>query len=263
MLTETFLDRIPIWLLYLGTVTFLLAGCELGYRLSTWHKATRTDGEKAPANAMMGSTLGLLAFMLAFTFGMSSSRFDARKQLVLEDASAILRTYERVQFLPEPQRIESSRLLRDYLELRLRMTKLKNLEEMNETVLRSEAIQEDLWKQAVTQADRPNAILAGLMQSLSELTDLQMKRVRAAAQNRIPLTIELALYGIAFLGLATMGYGAGLAETRATVPALVLVLAFSAIIVLIIDLERPRQQLFEITQEPMLDVARRVQLPQP
>ena len=151
MLTETFLDRIPIWLLYLGTVTFLLAGCELGYRVSTWHKATRTDGEKAPANAMMGSTLGLLAFMLAFTFGMSSSRFDARKQLVLEDASAILRTYERVQFLPEPQRIESSRLLRDYLELRLRMTKLKNLEEMNETVLRSEAIQEDLWKQLTLQ----------------------------------------------------------------------------------------------------------------
>jgi hypothetical protein len=263
MLTETILDRLPVWLLYGGTVLLLLAGRELGFRLSAWGKAGRTEGEKAPANAMMGSILGLLAFLLAFTFGMSSSRFDARKQLVLEDASAILRTYERVQFLPEPQRTESNRLLREYVALRIRFPTRESLEEMQETVMRSEAIQEALWKQAVTLADRPNAILAGLMTSLAEITDLQMKRVRAAAQNRIPSTIVFALYGIAFLGLATMGYGAGLAGSRATIPVVVLILAFSAIVVLIVDLERPRQQLFEITQEPMMDVARRIQLIQP
>ena len=58
----------------------------------------------------MGSTLGLLAFMLAFTFGMSGTRFDARKQLVLDEASAVLRAYQRAQLLPEPQRSECSRL---------------------------------------------------------------------------------------------------------------------------------------------------------
>jgi cytochrome bd-type quinol oxidase subunit 2 len=263
MLTETIFDRFPIWLLYAGTALLLLAGRELGFRLSSRHKAGRTDGEKAPANAMMGSTLGLLAFILAFTFGMSSTRFDARKQLVLDEASAIFKTYQRVQFLPEPQRAESSRLLREYVALRIHLISLKSLEEMQAAMLRSEALQEALWKQAATLADRPSAILAGLMQSLSEITDLQMKRVRAAVWNRIPSAIVLMLYVIAFLGLATIGYGAGLSETRATIPSLVLVFAFSAIIVLIIDLERPRQQLFTITQEPMVDVARRIQLPQP
>ena len=263
MLTETILDQCPVWLLYGGTVLLLLGASELGFRLGTWRRARMSEGEKTPANAMMGSTLGLLAFMLAFTFGMSSSRFDARKQLVLEEASAILRTYQRVQFLPEPQRVESSRLLQDYVALRIRIATVESLEEMQEAVMRSEAIQEALWKQAVTLADSPNAILAGLMQSLSEITDLQMKRVRAAARNRIPSTIVFALYAIAFLGLGTMGYGAGLAEGRATIPAVVLVLAFSAVIVLIIDLERPRQQLFKITQEPMIDVARRLESLQP
>lgn len=38
-----------------------------------------------------------------------------------------------------------------------------------------------------------------------------------------------------------------------------LILTFSAIIVLIVDLERPRQQLFEVTQQPMADVARRIE----
>jgi hypothetical protein len=33
--------------------------------------------------------------------------------------------------------------------------------------------------------------------------------------------------------------------------------------VLIVDLERPRQQLFEVSQQPMADVARRIQSFQP
>ena len=68
----------------------------------------------------MGSTLGLLAFMLAFTFGMSGSRFDARKQLVLDEASAVLRTYQRAQLLPEARRGTCRRLLEEYVDLRLR-----------------------------------------------------------------------------------------------------------------------------------------------
>ena len=118
MLSDTLLDRSPVWLIYAGTVLLLLAGNEIGFRLGRWRRARMPEGEKAPATAIMGSTLGLLAFMLAFTFGMSGSRFDARKQLVLDEASAVLRAHQRAQFLPEPQRSECSRLLRDYVELR-------------------------------------------------------------------------------------------------------------------------------------------------
>jgi len=217
------------------------------------------EGEKAPATAIQGSTLGLLAFMLAFTFGMSGSRFDARKQLVLDEASAVLRAYQRAQFLPEPQKSECSRLLRDYVGLRLDVAARKSLSEVQQLVVRSEAVQDALWKEAVGLVDRPSPSLTGFVQSLSELTDLQMKRVRAAVWNRIPPTIVMTLYGIALLALTAMGYGAGLAESRTTIPSVMLILTFSAIIVLIVDLERPRQQLFQVNQEPMADVARRIQ----
>ena len=79
---EAFLDSSPVWLLYAGTVLVLLAGNEAGFRLGLWRRGRMPEGEKAPATAIMGSTLGLLAFMLAFTFGMAGARFDARKQLV-------------------------------------------------------------------------------------------------------------------------------------------------------------------------------------
>jgi Protein of unknown function (DUF4239) len=262
MLPESLLDRSPVWLLYAGTVLLLLVGNEIGFRLGRWRRAHMPEGEKTPATAIMGSTLGLLAFMLAFTFGMSSSRFDARKQLLVDEASAVLRAYQRAQFLPTPQRDECRRLLRDYVELRVRLPR-KSLSEVQDLVTRSEGIQDALWRQATTLADGPSASLSIFVQSLSELTDLQMKRVRAVVWNRIPPTIVLTLYAIAFLAMTAMGYGAGLSESRTIVPSVMLILTFSAVIVLILDLERPRQQLFQVEQAPMADVARRIQALQP
>jgi hypothetical protein len=258
MLTETFLDHSPVLLLYLVTVVLLLMGVEIGFRVGRRRRAAMQEGEKTPANAIMGSTLGLLAFMLAFTFGMAGTRFDARRQLVLEEASAVLRTYQRAQFLREPQRSDCSALLREYVEVRNTIAKLATLEAVEKAVLQSETVQDALWQEAASLADQPNAILAGFMQSLSELTDLQMKRVRAAVWNRIPASIFATLYVVGFLALTAMGYAAGLAGSRTTIPTLMLVLAFSAIIVLIVDLERPRQKLFQVNQEPMAEVARRM-----
>ena len=63
------------------------------------------------------------------------------------------------------------------------------------------------------------------------------------------------------MGLLTMGYNAGLAGTRPTLPTIVIVMAFSAIIVLIVDLERPLQTLFEVSQEPMVSVQHRIAAP--
>ena len=82
--------------------------------------------------------------------------------------------------------------------------------------------------------------------------------MRAGVWNRLPTAIVATLYGIAFLALTAMGYGAGLADSRTAIPSVMLILTFSAIIVLIVDLDRPRQQLFRVVQEPIADVARRI-----
>ena len=62
MLTERFLDASPVWLIYAGTILLLFAGSELGFRAGAWHAARRPPSDRTPANAIMGSTLGLLAF---------------------------------------------------------------------------------------------------------------------------------------------------------------------------------------------------------
>ena len=78
---------------------------ELGYRLG--------------AGTMVGSLFGLLAFMLTFTFGLAASRFDARRQLVVEEANAVTTAFLRADLLPTPWAERLREHLRDYVKLRL------------------------------------------------------------------------------------------------------------------------------------------------
>ncbi|MCK7520215.1 MAG: hypothetical protein MZV64_22250 [Ignavibacteriales bacterium] len=51
--------------------------------------------------------LGLLAFILAFTFGAATSRFDDKKQLLLDEVNAIGTTFLRADFLAESERADA------------------------------------------------------------------------------------------------------------------------------------------------------------
>ena len=97
------IDGLPLWALYIITISIVLISAEAGWRLGNARQ--RPDHEEnAPVGAIVGATIGSLAFLLAFTFGSAASRFDTRKQPVLQEANAIGTTYLRADFLPEPQR---------------------------------------------------------------------------------------------------------------------------------------------------------------
>jgi hypothetical protein len=89
------LDYLPLWGGYLAMVAVFLVAAEGGYRLAGYRLHRKDVGQTSQAGAIMGATLGLLAFMLAFTFGMGASRFDTRKQLVLDEANAVRTAYLR------------------------------------------------------------------------------------------------------------------------------------------------------------------------
>ena len=68
---------------------------------------------------LVGSVLGLLAFLLAVTMTMASDRFDTRRALVLEETNSIGTTYLRAGFLDEPYAGDIRELLREYVPLRI------------------------------------------------------------------------------------------------------------------------------------------------
>jgi hypothetical protein len=209
---------------------------------------------------MVGATLGLLAFMLAFTFGMAASRFDTRKQLVLDEANAIGTTYLRTAMLPE-QRDDVRALLRSYVDARLDAVRSGRVAE---AIQRSEEIQGQLWSAATAVGlHHPDSIVVGLfVGSLNELIDLHAKRVTAGLRNRIPGAIWLTLLTIATLSLGVMGYHAGLVGTTRSLAIIVVAVTFSAVIVLIADLDRPQEGTLTVSQQALVDVRQSMNRPE-
>jgi hypothetical protein len=257
MLNISLVDHLPLGGVFLVTVALIGLALEAGYRLGGRRKRMANQEDKPPLEEMVAATLGLVAFLLAFTFGLAASRFDLRRSIVLDEANAIGTTYLRTSLIPEPQRSESRQLLREYVVLRIGSSDRR---EQLESVARSEAIHDRLWAVAVaaTENDRKNnpVLLALYFQTLNELIDLHAKRVTLSVRNRIPLAIWGALFFVACLGMGLMGYHAGLAETGRSLAVLALVLTFSAVMVLIADLDRPREGLLQVDQSALMDVQR-------
>jgi hypothetical protein len=247
------LDVIPLWGVFLITVAAILLAIECGFRLGQFRRQRSELEDKPPVGEMVGATLGLLAFMLAFTFGMAASRFEVRRGLVIDEANAIGTTYLRAGLLPEPYRGEVRRLLGEYVNVRLEAIRPGKL---REGISRSEKLQSQLWSQAAAVGEKnPASIVVGLfIGSLNEVIDLHAKRLALDVRNRIPTPIWAALYFMAVLGTAAMGYHAGLAGSGRSLAIVALVLAFSAVITLIADLDRPQAGLLRVSQQTMIDL---------
>lgn len=256
------LDALPLWALFVAASVVVFASVEAGFRLGL-HKRGQTEGMKdAAAGAMVGATLGLLAFMLAFTFSMAATRLDNRKALILDEANAVQTTYLRAGFIAEPQRSEIRALLREYVNVRVDGA---NLEKVGETISRSEQILVQVWSRAVAAAElNSDSIPTGLfVESLNEVIVIHAKRVKAALRSRIPAVIIYVLYFVMTLAMVSMGYVAGLGGKRTPPVTYALVLAFSSVLFLINDLDRPLEGALTASQQPLLDLREKVVAPAP
>lgn len=244
-----------MWGLIAAAIVLACIALECGYRLGRRRRARAPDEKEAAVGAMVGAILGLLAFMLAFTFGLAAARFEARRQVVLEEANAIGTTYLRAKLLPEPYRSEIAELLREYVATRLRGAEKGKLAE---AIAKSEQLHGQLWAQAVAAAERTaGSITTGLfLQSLNELIDLHATRVMAAVRSRIPLSIWCLLGALVLFGMASIGYQAGLTATQRSPAMLLLILAFAGVLLLIVDLDRAHEGSLRVSQAAMADVQR-------
>ncbi len=143
-------------------------------------------------------------------------------------------------------------LLREYVEVRLRIVRdLKTYGDKG--IARSEELHGLLWAQVVDLGrDDDRSVVVGLfIQSLNQVIDIHTKRVAAGLVHRIPEVIWITLFFVGILGTTVIGYRAGLSGTRGIPATLALILAFSAVMILIMDLDRPGQSMFQVSQQSM------------
>lgn len=247
------LDALPLWALFIGILLVVLLSVESGYRVGRV-RGRHVVEKETPVGEMVAAMLGLLAFILAFTFGLAANRFDTRRQLLLDEANAIGTTYLRAAMLPE-RGDEIRALLRDYVDTRLESIQPGKLAA---GIRQSEDLQNRLWELTVPIARKnPDSIIVGLfVQSLNDVIDLHAKRLTAGVRNRIPLAIWAALYGISIFSFAAMGYHSGLTGTNRSLVILAVAFTFSVVIGLIADLDRPQEGILKVGTEALLDLRR-------
>lgn len=243
----------PLVAIFPVSLVLILGAGELGNWLG--QRAARRGA--AGVSTLEGAILGLLALMIGFTFSMALSRFEARRDGVVAEATAIGTTALRARLLPAPHNGESVKLLRDYVQLRLDLTRNPpSPGELSATITRSNAIQEALWQQAKAVAAKDNAMVpTGLfLQSLNEMIDDQDRRL-AALGNRLPVIIVMALYGVSIIGIGFAGYGSGIESKRTRVPVYIAGVLVAAMVLLIQDIDRPGAGFIKVSQQPMANAA--------
>jgi hypothetical protein len=92
---------------------------EVGRRVGHRSMARDPEGARAGVGAVDGAVFALLGRLVAFTFSGAASRFDARRQLVVEGANAIGTAYLRIDVLPPDLRPALRDKFRLYVDARL------------------------------------------------------------------------------------------------------------------------------------------------
>lgn len=269
MLIAHFLDRFPLGILFLLTLLLLVTFIEIGYRIGIVKQEKSVKAQVSQVRAIMGATLGLLAFMLAFTFATAQTHYETRVQNMVEEARIAGTAFLLADVLGEPRKSQAKKMLRRYIGDRLELgvlLKANNTAEILALIDVSEDIQRELWKLAIenkmvnSDPGQPRTQQEPFTLAVIGLIDIHVMRKQAALMNRISIVIWLNLYFMAMLAMTIMGYQAGLTGKRSPIATLSLAVAFSAVIMLITDLDRPMMSMFEINNQIMVDLAERMDI---
>jgi hypothetical protein len=234
----------------------LLIATEVGFRRGRVIRGGLEDPARSELTTLQGAMVGLLALLLAFSFAMAESRFETRRQLVLEEANAIGTTYLRSQALAEPYRTKVAALLRDYVANRLKYYDAGiDPEKLDEVNQQTNQFQTEIWSQAMDAINKdPHSIPAGLfISSLNEVIDLHLKR-DIARRNHVPEAVLLLLFLVAILAMGIVGFGCGIGDWRDLSVTVTMSLIIALVILVIMDLDRPRRGFIRVSQQSMVDL---------
>ena len=257
------LDMFPIWAVYVGTVVLVLVAAEIGFRIGMWLQRRDPESGKTPlTGVVVGGMLGLMAFLMAFSIGIVIGQHNGRKAMVVTEANAVGTAYLRAGFLDEPDLTSTRDLLREYVEVRLAAAADTTLFES--AMARSEEIHGELWsivEDSVKQG-RESDIMAIFVESVNEVIDVHSLRL-TAAELRLPRLLGVVLYAATILSFLLVGVANSSDKERDQIALMIFALAFVAVLMIIVDLDRPQQGLLTVSQTAMEDLLRSMAAPVP
>ena len=231
--------------LFLGMLVLL----ETGRRIGNHRLASDAEGARAGTGTVEGAVFALLGLLIAFTFSGATSRFDTRRDLIVQETNDIGTAYLRIDLLPASAQPALRDLFRRYVDSRLETyRKVPNMAAVKIELARSIALQGEIWTQAVAagrlEGAPPSATML-LLPALNEMIDITTTRTMAARMHP-PLVIFAMLFGLALASALLAGYGMAGGKSRNWLHMIGFSAVMAVAVYVILDIEFPRLGLIHV-----------------
>jgi hypothetical protein len=218
----------------------------LGFRLHKKLAKNNPEQTFQDLGQINSTLLGLLALLLAFTFSMSNSRYDTRRELIIEEANNIGTVILRADIYPDSMRQLLRSQLNDYLEARIAFSQSgMNEKKIVETYLKANEISSKIWSTVASYAkiDNITTRTSEMIPALNAMIDITTTR-RAAGESTIPDSIMYFLFILCLCSAFLLGYDHKNKFDWIIVIGFALMLAST--VFTIIDMDRPRSGLINM-----------------
>lgn len=229
----------------------MLLSLEIGQRIASHRAAKEPEGARAGVSPIAGIVFALLGLLIAFTFAGAAGRFDARRNMDVEEANRIEDGYIRIDLLPADAQPALRESFRSYVDARLALYQgLKNLDASASQQKRDDSAKllGGIWQLAVNASYAPGALPAApmiLLPAVDAMFDIANIQ-NAATQLHPPPVIFAMLMVMALASALLAGLASPRSKTRDLYQPLIFALLVAFMVYIIIDMEYPRIGLIRI-----------------
>jgi hypothetical protein len=231
-----------ILLITVGMLVAMMVFLEIGRRVGV-HRISQNPEIRNGVSTLEGSVFALLGLLIAFTFSGAMSRFDDRRQLIVEESNDIGTAYLRIDLLPSASQPAVRELFRQYLNSRLEAYRLvPDMAAVNKELARSAKLQNEIWRQSVAASHLPDAhpdAAKLLLPALNAMIDITTTRTMASKMHP-PHIIFILLFVLALASSLLAGHAMAEGKGRPWIHMLCFSLAMASAIYVILDIEYPR-----------------------
>jgi hypothetical protein len=223
-----------------------------------WRK---DEGEpRGGVSSLLGAVFALFGLILAFAFGMSGSRYESVKGVVVNEANNISTAVLRADLYPDSVREAFRNDFKQYLEARIAYyDHLSAWDTAQFFKAREDAskISTAIWNRAVQQSKQPNMLIPSsmMMPALNNMIDITTTR-EAMLKARVPDPIVYMLFILALASSFIAGFTSATIRRKDWLVIAGFALLSSMVIYMTLDLGRPMRGMIKADkgEEAMIEL---------
>lgn len=229
--------------------TWLWLGCTALFSFRAGRRFKTTDHSKS--DAITSHTMALLAFIMGFSFSMAVTRYEKRKELVVEEANAISTSYLQSKLIKfkYPQRVKE--LYVSYVDKRIQAYKEENPQQ---TLNALDDLENEIWQELIlVTRETAGPLESSYTNATNTFFDTANARKHALFKF-LPAEFYLLILLLATASIGSLNYDRGRVRDETNWKVALFIFLFGLIYVLIFDLDHPRKGLIRIDQEALIEL---------